>query len=224
MTGHAISDLDQFVKRAVHKIVQQVQRRQLAKSKPLLIAIDGGSGSGKSTVASAAAEKLGAALVLGDDFFAAHITDQGWAQRDFKARAADSIDWQRLRREALEPLLAGKRARWHPFDFESGVRSDGTYRMLAEFVECAPADVIVLDGAYSARPELSDLIDLSVLIDAPVALRHERLRTREERTWLNAWHARWDEAEEYYFTHVRPASSFDLVITNTPHGSDPATT
>jgi uridine kinase len=182
MTGHPISDLDRFVKRAVHEIVQQVQRRQLEKSKPLLIAIDGGSGSGKSTVASAAAEKLGAALVLGDDFFAAHITDQGWAQRDFKARAADSIDWQRLRREALEPLLAGKRARWHPFDFQSSVRSDGTYRMLAESVECAPADVIVLDGAYSARPELSDLIDLSVLSDAPVALRHERLRTREERT------------------------------------------
>ena len=54
--------------------------------------------------------------------------------------------------------------------------------MLAEFVECAPANVIVLDGAYSARPELSDLIDLSVLVDVPVALRHEHLSTREEIT------------------------------------------
>ncbi len=212
-----MDDLDRSVRRAVQKIVQRVQRLESERSKPLLIAIDGGSGSGKSTLACAAAEKLGAALVPGDDFFAAHITAEAWTLRDVEARAADSIDWQRLRREALEPLLARKQARWHPFDFASGVRSDGAYGMLAEFVECAPANVIVLDGAYSARPELSDLIDLSVLIDVPVALRHERLRAREERTWLNAWHARWDGAEEYYLTHVRPASSFDLVIPNTPH-------
>ena len=67
-----MGDLDRFVKRAVHKIVQQAQRRQSEKSKPLLIAIDGGSGSGKSTVASAVAVKLGAALVPGDDFRSLH--------------------------------------------------------------------------------------------------------------------------------------------------------
>jgi para-aminobenzoate synthetase len=204
------------VKQAVDEIVRRAGLCQPEKGKPFLIAIDGGSGSGKSTVASAVAEKLGAALVPGDDFFAANITEEGWAQRDAKARAADSIDWHRLRREALVPLLAGKRARWQRFDFESGVRPDGTYRMLADFVVCSPASVIVLDGAYSARPELSDLIDLAVLIDVPVAVRHERLRAREERSWLNTWHARWDGAEQYYFTHVRPPSSFDLVIKNAP--------
>lgn len=218
--GHSMDEIERFVKQAARTIVQRVQSLRSEKNRPLLIAMDGGSGSGKSTVAFAVAEELGAALVPGDDFFAAHITDEAWVQRDAKARAADCIHWQRLRREALEPLLAGKRARWHPIDFASGVRWDGTYGVLAGFVECAPAAVIVLDGAYSARPELSDLIDLAVLIDAPIALRHERLRAREEKSWLEAWHARWDEAEEYYFTHVRPASSFDLVISNAPLGID----
>ena len=91
--------------------------------------------------------------------------------------------------------------------------------MAALKVDLRPIETVLFahtdaDGAYSARPELSDLIDLSVLVDVPVAVRHERLSTQEERTWLNAWHARWDGAEEYYFTHVLPASSFDLVITN----------
>jgi len=209
-------DLDPYAKQAADKIVQEAQRRRAEKGKPFLIAIDGGSGSGKSTVASAVAEKLGAVLVPADDFFAAHITDEAWAQRDVKARAADSIDWKRLRHEAIEPLLAGKRARWHSFDFVSGARSDGTYCMLAEFEERSPANVIVLDGAYSARPELTDLIDLSVLVDVPVALRHERLSAREDRARLDSWHARWDGAEDYYFTQVRPVSSFDLVVTNGP--------
>ncbi len=216
MRGQAMRDLDLYAKQAAETIVQEAQRRRTEKARPFLIAIDGGSGSGKSTVAFAVAEKLGAVLVPGDDFFAAHIPDAAWAQRDVQARAADCIDWQRLRRQALEPLLARKPARWHAFDFVSGVRSDGTYGMLADFVECTPADVIVLDGAYSTRPELADLIDFSVLVDAPVALRHACLKTREETVWLHAWHARWDGAEEHYFTHVRPASSFDLVVMNAP--------
>ena len=115
--------------------------------------------------------------------------------------------------EALEPLLVGKPAKWHAFDFEAGVHPDGTYAMRTDFVERSPTAVIVLDGAYSTRPELADLIDLSVLIDVPVGVRHERLAAREDKHFLDSWHARWDAAEEYYFTHVRPKSSFDLVVT-----------
>jgi hypothetical protein len=85
--------------------------------------------------------------------------------------------------------------------------------MRTDFVERIPAAVIVLDGAYSARPELANLINLSVLIDVPVEVRHARLAAREDKDFLAAWHARWDAAEEYYFTHVRPKASFDLVVT-----------
>ena len=75
-----------------------------------------------------------------------------------------------------------------------------------------PARVIVLEGAYSTRPELGDLIDLSVLVDSPPSVRHARLAAREDATFLKAWHARWDAVEAYYFTHVRPPSSFGLVV------------
>ncbi len=127
-------------------------------------------------------------------------------------RAADVIDWRRLRAEALEPLLAGQTARWHPFDFEAP-QPDGTYAMSAEFVERPPADLIVLDGIYSTRAELADLIDLSVLVEVPLSVRHARLDAREDADFLAGWHARWDAAEAYYLTHVRPPSAFDLVVT-----------
>jgi len=72
--------------------------------------------------------------------------------------------------------------------------------------------VIILDGAYSARAELADLVDLSVLIDVPAVIRERRLAAREEPAFLAAWHARWDIAEAFYFTHLRPATSFDLIV------------
>jgi uridine kinase len=180
---------------------------------PSLVALDGGSGSGKSTLAVLVAAELNAAVVESDDFFAAEITDAEWDAMEPRERAAAAIDWRRLRREALEPLLSGKPASWHPFDFAAGARADGTYPMAVEAVTREPASVIVLDGAYSARPEISDLIGLAVLVDVPSSERHRRIALREEdKAFLAAWHARWDAAEDYYFTHVRPASSFDLVV------------
>jgi uridine kinase len=72
--------------------------------------------------------------------------------------------------------------------------------------------VIILDGAYSARPELADIIDVSVLIEVSDRLRRERLRVREGEAFMKKWHAMWDSAEDYYFSQVRPKESFDLVI------------
>ena len=116
-----------------------------------------------------------------------------------------------MRREALEPLLAGKVARWCAFDF-AGARPDGTYPMQVTPTERPPARVVILEGAYSARPELADLITLSVLVDAPVSVRHARMAARDAPDFLVAWHALWDDAEAYYFTSVRPATSFDLIV------------
>jgi uridine kinase len=52
------------------------------------------------------------------------------------------------------------------------------------------------------------------LVDSPVDVRHLRLALREDPEFLRCWHARWDEAEEYYFSEVRPRASFDLVVSN----------
>jgi len=151
-------------------------RRLLTRRTPILIALDGPSGSGKSTLAGMVAEALNATVVPSDDFFAAEITDAEWEMRSPRDRAAGALDWRRLRSEALEPLLAGMSAQWHAFDFEAGVRVVGTYAMRTDFTKRHPSAVIVLDGTYSARLELADLIDLAVLVDAPVQLRQARLR------------------------------------------------
>ncbi len=179
---------------------------------PALVALDGPSGAGKTTLAVALASELSAAHVPSDDFYSAEVTDAEWDALSPAGRAERAIDWRRLRRDALEPLLSGEPARWQPFDFESGTRPDGSYGMHSWRVERAPSRLILLDGAYSSRPELSDLISLSVLVDAPRSVRRARQGAREDPVFLAAWLERWVDAEEHYFEHVRPRSSFDLVI------------
>lgn len=198
---------------AVSAIVGEVRRRlaDQERHRPLLVAIDGPSGAGKSTIAALVAAELGAVIVPSDDFYAAYVSDAEWDARTPEQRAADVIDWRRLRRAALEPLLAGRPAQWHPFDFD-GLRPDGTFPLAERLEERDPASVIILEGAYSAQPALADLIGLAVLVDVPADLRRDRLVRREVGEFLAAWHERWDVAEEWYFTRVRPHSSFDLVV------------
>ena len=195
-------------------IVEKILSLKKLNKKPLLIAIDGGSGSGKSAIAEIVAKQLDATLISTDDFYAAYITNEGWANRSYIQRAAVVINWRDLRSSVLEPLLLGMPASWNSFDFNGGIRPDGTYGINTEPIHYAVNDIVILEGAYSARPELSDLIDLKILVDVPVGIRRQRLKMREDETFLKEWHERWDEAEQHYFRDVRPASSFDMVVKN----------
>lgn len=112
----------------------------------------------------------------------------------------------------LEPLLRGETARWQAFDFTAGPRPDGTYPMQEDYKQQKPAGVILLEGAYSAGPALTDLVDLAILVDVPPATRHERLAAREVSRFLEGWHQLWDPVENLYFNKVRPRDSFDVVI------------
>jgi len=189
-------------------LVLAIRRLKADRRRPLLLAIDGRSGVGKSTLAARVAARVGGTVVEGDDFYAGG-TDAEWAQRTVEAKVTACIDWRRLRSEALEPLLAGRAPVRRPFAVEGGAELAAPTRTLA------PAPVIILDGVYSARPELQDLVDLAVLVEVPNDDdRRQRLVAREGATFMNAWHSLWDDAETHYFTHVRPRASFDLVIPN----------
>ncbi len=176
-------------------------------ARPVLVALDGRSGSGKTTLARqlAAAVVGGAAVVEADDFFSGGSLAH-WSQRSARQTADLCIDWRRLRQEALVPLLAGKTARWRPFDWdtEADLVATPTVRQSSALV--------ILDGAFSSRPELLDLIDYAVLVQAHDGVRRQRLAGREGDAFITKWYPIWYEAENYYYAQVRPAESFDAIV------------
>jgi uridine kinase len=194
------------------KIVVQIRGLLARKGTPILIALDGGSGAGKSTIASMIAKELDTALIPLDDFFSANIPDSQWDDFTVEEKLEHVFDWNRVRQQVLEPLLKGMPASWYSFDFQSGLRADGTYGMETEPKERMPAPVILIEGAYSSSPQLADLVDFAVLLDVPMEERYARLAAREDPDFLKTWHRRWDEVETYYFEQVRLRSSFDLIV------------
>ncbi len=198
---------------ARQKVLAAIERLQHTHEMPIVVALDGKSGAGKSTLASLIAEDVHAAVIQLDDFFAANIPDTEWDSRTVEERATDCFEWQRVRSEALEPLISGRAARWYPFDFDAGLRPDGTYGMKSTYVELEPAPVVLLAGEFSAGPQFADLVNLTVLVEVPDIERHTRLAKREDPSFLKRWHALWDVVEEYYYASIRPRGSFDLVVT-----------
>ncbi|MDX1522868.1 MAG: hypothetical protein R3264_14670 [Anaerolineae bacterium] len=199
---------------ACSQVISEIRRLRSDRPGPVVVALDGGSGAGKSRLASLIADKMEAAVIPVDDFFAADIPESQWSDFSTAEKLRYVFDWQRLREDVIKPLLAGKPARWYAFDFAAGLRPDGTYGMQPDPTVLEPKEVILLDGAYTAGPALSDLVDLAVLVDVPVAERHRRLAEREDKDFLARWHEIWDSLEEYYFTEVRPKATFDLVVEN----------
>ena len=174
--------------------------------RPLVVAVDGASAAGTSTLAAAVGRRLAASVVAGDDFYR-DLPDEERRAPTAGGGVDRYFDWQRLRREALLPLQAGRPARYRPFDWRAGAG------LAEQVVEVVPTPVIVLDGIYSARPELDDVVDVSVLVETPAAERHRRLVARGHGN--DAWWPRWDGAESLYFATIRPASSYDLVVPGT---------
>jgi uridine kinase len=181
--------------------------REIASSRrtPVAVALDGRSGAGKSTLAAEVALATGANVIDGDDFYAGG-TELEWDAMTPAQKVDHCIDWRR-QRPVLEALTQGRPASWHPYDWGAHDGSRGSH-----LVVCEPAQVIILDGVYSARPELADLIQLRVLFAAPTELRRNRLIQREGEDHRVEWNARWDEAEQWYFGVVMTPASFDLVI------------
>ncbi|SDY48493.1 Uridine kinase [Micromonospora pattaloongensis] len=197
--------------RAHQQIVDTVERAQdiaeAARSvarggETTIIAIDGAGGSGKTTLAAAAAELLeGAAIVHGDDFYRP-MSEHERAQLDPQQGYQRYFDWQRLRDQVLAPLRAGQAARYQSYDWATG--------QLAAWHEINPGTTVIVEGVYSARPELASYYHLTAYVDTPREICLQRVRVRGENS--EEWIRRWRAAEDFYLRTTWPQTRVHLLV------------
>jgi len=169
----------------------------------ILIAVDGRSGVGKSALSQPLAERLGATLVHGDDFFAGGTQ---LLSLDDAALADICIDRARLS-AVLAMLKSGRKAVYRAFDWHA---FNGSLNSNETSLTARP--VIVVEGVYTVHPDLRNLVDISVVIEVSNTERERRLVKREGQ--LGAWERQWHRAEEWYFAHLAPPTVFDIRFDN----------
>ncbi len=171
----------------IEEIIKAVESAECAGKKPMLIGIDGKCASGKSTLASALAEKLSADVIHMDDFFLR--PEQRCAER--YAEPGGNSDRERLIDEVIRPLISGERFSYRPFD---------CHRMdFGEPVEVTTSDITIIEGTYSCHPDLWDYYALHIFLSTDYNVQLERIARRSPDK-VEEFKNRWIPLEENYFS------------------------
>lgn len=146
-------------------------------SKPLIIGIAGGSGSGKSTVArkvASALSSLSVAFIDMDAYYRNFTSLSLDERRRLNWDHPDAFDFDLLI-EHLQDLSARRTIDKPVYDFVSHLRS-------ARSVRVTPSDVIVIDGILLfVDPRVRELCDVKVFVDADADVRLIRRLRRDMR-------------------------------------------
>lgn len=190
------------------QLLDYLHQELAGSAEPLFVGLDGRSGAGKSTLAAAMRAEFGAdtvSVIEGDQFYAGG-SGNSWDVRSVEDKVANAMDWAR-QAAVLGSLRTTGKAAWHSFDWEAADWDSDDARLADETIEARSSPIVLLEGAYSCRPELHSRLDALVLLDPPRKVRRAQLLSREGDAYRAEWEDRWSEAEDHYFDHIMPADS-----------------
>lgn len=161
-------------------------------ARPFIIALDGRSGSGKTSFATSLASKLGAdhsvSVLRLEDMY------HGW---DGLAAA------QELYLQLLPQLAAGQSISWPLWDWannRSGQSADFT-----------PAEIVIVEGVGASCAGSAAWVDFSIWLEADKQVRKSRALARDGETYSPFWD-QWAAQEDIYQSQQHPAANTDLVL------------
>jgi len=179
-----------------------------SRKEPLLVALDGGAGAGKTTFTEALADRLRASglptSVVKTDLFFRPVSER-WAGAIDDMPIGYNLDWERLRNEVITPLREGRGTRFQLYDWEK----DGPGRWQTQ----EPVGVVIIDGVFALRNELVSLYDLRIWLRCPRATRVSRLLGRGDTPQDEI--DDWLPVEDRYLEAHKPENAADLVIDST---------
>lgn len=189
----------------------------LALDRPVLVAVDGVDGSGKTTFAGAlvaAYERAGrhALVVHLDDFLNPRAVRYRLGRSSPEGFFRDTYDLDAFRRLVLDPLRpqGDRTIRRRCFDHRADVPvSDPP-------VEVPAGAVVVVEGMFLHRDELAGAWDVSVFLRVPFAVSVRRLSERDgsHPDPAHPSMARYVEGQRRYLSTCRPERRATHVIDN----------
>ncbi|WP_291279087.1 hypothetical protein [Galactobacter sp.] len=168
--------------------------------RPVLLAIDGRSGSGKTSLAAALQRALAAQHHLDVEVFHVEDTYRGW--EGLQAGVDHYVQ------AVLPPLHRGETATWHAWDWAAG-RVETTQRV------ARPASVVICEGVGAACKQALPMLDAALTLDVPADHRKQRALARDGETYRPYWDV-WAAQEDDFLrdqeTVPEPARGLDLTL------------
>ncbi len=185
-----------------------------------IIAVDGRSANGKSTLAALVSREVPGSVVVHTDDVPSSAAWSGRHRYSPPESAVPSFyDWsERVRENVLKPARAGKAVAYRPPSWTDWLREEGAC------IDAPPnCPLLIFEGVGAVRRELIDVIDVVVWVQADTEKAETRGIVRdggdaEATTFWKKW-----MAEEFPFlAEQRPWDRANFIVSGTPDlGHDP---
>lgn len=166
----------------------------------VIIALEGGSASGKSTLGDMLSEVYDCNLFHMDDFF---LRPEQRTPERF-AEVGGNVDYERFFTEVLSPLGRGESIAYRRYNCSMQIVEP------AEMIE--PKKLNIIEGAYSLHPMLKDSYDMRVFLKISPELQRARIEKRNPPFLQKRFFEEWIPLENYYFEQTHPWEMCDLVF------------
>lgn len=174
--------------------------RLMAEQERVLVAIDGGSASGKTTLGELLQSVYACPVFHMDDFF---LRPEQRTPERF-SEPGGNVDRERFLSEVLLPLREGKAVDYRRFDCKTFT--------IAPPRRIEPGRLNIIEGAYAMHPDLAPYYDLTVFLAVSAEKQRERILKRNAPAQAELFFDRWIPFEQRYFAALNVPERCDLTI------------
>lgn len=183
----------------MERVIHRIETLLEGEKRPILLSIEGGAGSGKTTLAARLSEKVGGAVHHMDDFF---LPPALRTPERLSAPGA-GVHYERFQEEVIEGIFSGAPFSYGVFDCSVGEitkeRKIGLERLH------------IIEGVYSAHPFFGDIYDLRIFLEISEEEQIRRIRARNKEK-AEMFFTRWIPMENRYFKHFAVKENSDLIL------------
>lgn len=165
-----------------------------------IVTIEGGSASGKSTLAEILQEVYDCNVFHADDFF---LRPEQRTPERF-AEIGGNLDRERFYDEIILPLTKKETVVYRPFNC-------GTQK-LEDPITVPPRKLTVVEGAYSMHPAFGRYWNLSIFLDIDPEYQKKRIRLRNSPQFAERFFNEWIPLEKRYFEATEIQKRSDMII------------
>ena len=172
---------------------------EIYKGKRVVIAIDGPSASGKSTLSKNLMERYDALVFHVDDYF----LPESKQTEERLEEIGGFFDYERMISEIFlninQEYVISNHYNCNTKELE--IREPFVNR-----------EVVVIEGVYSHSPHLQKYITYKVFMDVDQEEQIRRIKKRNGEKMLKRWVSEWIPKENEYFSHYKVKSNADFIV------------
>lgn len=181
------------------RIITEAIDKLLYKKDRIVIAIDGGCGTGKSTIADQINAIYGGNVYHTDDYF---LRPEQRSEKRL-SEIGGNIDYERFLFEIIDGIKSALPFSYTPFSCKT--------MSLGNPVSVIPRRVEIIEGSYSHRPDFAYLYDLRIFLTADLDIRKARIIKRAPER-AERFFSEWMPKEDAYFEKFGIRELSDIIF------------